>query len=482
MVEVDLKVLTEQWLAIQDRNERNSFYDEAVFPAIKQVVVAREQAELPVPYTHLILPVGLSPEPLILSILILRPEKVYLLYTRASERYLDRIFQETGLRLSQVDKDEVDETNVPDIYQKVKAIYTHWGRPDRIAVDVSGGKKSMVGGCALAGALIGARLFYMDSDFLQEFRKPSPGSERLAILSNPYDVFGDLELERAKALFHELDFAGAKRLLGELAARSSTPEQYTARAMLCEAYAAWDDWDITSAHERLSQVIGAVEKFARRDTDTPLAFAISSLRQQLDVLERLKQAQALLAKSESELDALRTPKFFQPMLGSLRATALRQEQRGKRDVAALLWYRTIEFLSQQRLSSYNLRSGQIDYTQVAGGASAELLERYQKAFKTDDKKGKTKLPEVLPDEVDLTKGYAFLQALGDEFAQKVHFGKIRSKVNARNKGVFAHGFVPLSQTDYEDFKSLALDLLGEFRALAHDYADDWNNCEFIEAL
>ena len=36
-----------------------------------------------------------------MSILILRPEKVYLLYTRESEKYLDRVVRAAGLRLSQ---------------------------------------------------------------------------------------------------------------------------------------------------------------------------------------------------------------------------------------------------------------------------------------------------------------------------------------------------------------------------------------------
>jgi hypothetical protein len=138
MSEVSLKQLSEQWKSI-DENTRERFYEEKLFPAIKNVVVAREQSNYPNPYTHLILPVGFSPEPLILSILILRPTKVYFLYTHDSGKYLDRIVSESGLMISQIDKDEILETNVPEIYQKVKAIYEKWGKPSRIAVDGSSG-------------------------------------------------------------------------------------------------------------------------------------------------------------------------------------------------------------------------------------------------------------------------------------------------------------------------------------------------------
>ena len=79
MSELNLESLMQQWHSIKDRDERNRFYDEQVFPVLLQTVIPREQKRYPEPYTHLILPVGLSPEPLIISILILRPKKVYFL-------------------------------------------------------------------------------------------------------------------------------------------------------------------------------------------------------------------------------------------------------------------------------------------------------------------------------------------------------------------------------------------------------------------
>ena len=250
VVDDELNSLTQRWKEIDDDIQREEFYDNSVFPPVRKVIRERERGKYP-PLTHLILTVGLSPEPLILSIDILRPERVCFLYTPASQPFLERVIKETGLTFVQVVSFEVDETQVPQIYLQVKEIYKRWGKPADIAVDISGGKKSMVGGCALAASFIGARLFYIDSEFT-DFKKPEPGSERLCLLDDPYVVFGDLDMERARTLFKELDFSAASRLLKTLNERTPTPDRYyTAYAHLCEAYAAWDSWEIELAHQKI---------------------------------------------------------------------------------------------------------------------------------------------------------------------------------------------------------------------------------------
>lgn len=480
MNEVEFKSLVQQWQSLKERNERDRFYEEKVFPLVMQSVVSRERLEHPQPYTHLILPVGLSPEPLILSIRILLPERIYLLYTKVSEQYLDRIVRDADLRISQVDKDEISDTNVPEIYQKVKAIYEKWGKPERVAVDISGGKKSMVGGCALAGSLIGARLFYVDSKFNREFGKPDPGSERLVILENPYDVFGDLELERAKELFAQKDFVGAQSLLEQLQQETSTPELYKALTLICEAYSGWDDWKIEHALEKMRQTVDTIKRYARLSSDTPLAHWLPRLQAQVHVLERLEEALRILDdKSRAELEVLAQPKLYLPMMATLRAGAIRQEQRGKLDVAALLWYRLIELLSQQRLSCYGLKTSSPEYA-LTGIDETELLSKYQAVSRT--LKVSTTGLLGLPRQISLIDGYILLKALDDPFVRKQDLQAIRGKVDARNKGIFAHGFKPLDQKSYNDFKDLAEKLLAAFRAVEPDQDFCWDDCLFVEAL
>lgn len=483
--ESDLLNLAQEWQALADDTVRSRFYDEQVFPAVCAVVIPREQGNHPDPYTHLILPVGLQPEPLILSILILRPQHVYFLYTTDSEKYLDRIFRDSGLTLSQVKSDLIDETNVPDIYRKVKETYERWGRPKRVAVDISGGKKSMTGGCALAGAMIGAHLFYMDSRFETRLRKPVPGTEHLAVLNNPYDVFGDLEFERAQALFAKLDFVSASALLSDLQRKTSTPEQYEARALLCQAYAAWDDWRIPEAAGYLGRTLDTIRRYQRLTSDTALVGQLPFLETQYQILLRLQKALELnLVDAHQEAQLLTDPALYQPLVGTLRAGAVRQAKRGKLDVATLLWYRIIELLSQRRLSQYGLRTSAPDYSRASTSQEA-LLARYQQAYAENagGKKNDTlQLPTALPEDLALLDGYLMLKALGDPFVQNLHIGKIRSSIQVRNRGIFAHGFKPLSEKDYTDFSNLAEQLLEAFKRAETTHADDWQNCAFIETL
>jgi len=482
MTQLDLQSLTQEWHSILDKDERNSFYDQEIFPVLLQVLIPREQKRYPEPYTHLILPVGLSPEPLIISILILRPEKVYFLYTKASGDYLDRIAKDTNLRISQISQDEISDTNVPEIYQKVKAIYEKWEKPERVAVDISGGKKSMVGGCALAGSFIGARLFYIDSKFNPEFKKPDPGSERLMILDNPYDVFGDLKLEQAKQLFKQIDYVGSQRILKELEQETSNPQLYHAHSLLCQAYSAWDDWNIDKALEVMNQTIEVIKRYARSDYNTPLNNQISYLQRQLFILEKLKEASNLISSSESELSVLTDYKLYLPMMGTLNAGAIRQEKRGKLDVSALLWYRLIELLSQQRLICYGLITSAPDYSCTKYNKS-ELLSKYKLVLpKIFGSKKDIRFISDLPDNISLIQGYMLLHVLEDPLVQGQNLRGINGNIEARNKGIFAHGFKPLSQKGYNDFKELAENLVMAFKNIDKTNQEIWDDCHFIATI
>ena len=483
-IEPKLQSLTEQWRSIEDSNERERFYYAEVFPVVKEIVIPREQTRFTETFPHLIITVGLSPAPLILSIKILRPEKVYFIYTPGSGQFLDQIFSQAGLSISQVEKDEIEDTNIPDIYKKVNDMYIKWGQPDKIIVDISGGKKSMTGACALAAAMIGARLAYMDSHYVYD--KPQPGSEHLVILDNPYDVFGDLKFHRVEALFIQQDFVGAQRLLQELQEATSTPQLYEARALLCEAYAAWDDWQIESAITKLEEAIQKIKKYSALDRHTPLLGQQPRLQEQLYVLKNLKQAQDKMMQSHSsELEMLQERSLYGPMLGTLRAGALRQEQRGKYDVAILMWYRLIEFLNQQRLSKYGLRTSEPAYEQTILDRD-ELQRKYKEILKKIGKgKGKPHLAseETLPKNIDLICGYTLLKAIGDPLTNTTDLGEMVGKVNARNDSIFAHGFTPTDQKKYENFKNLALKLLNHFINLEETITqDDLDICEFLPTL
>ena len=65
-----------------------------------------------------------------------------------------------------------------------------------MCVDISGGKKSMTGGAAIAAAFLDLDVFYNDyAKYDAKLRMPAPGSEFLHQLENPFEISQDV-LER----------------------------------------------------------------------------------------------------------------------------------------------------------------------------------------------------------------------------------------------------------------------------------------------
>lgn len=187
MHEIDDK-LVEQWKNMPRNKAANDFYDQNIFPSVKDVFISKHRPEKD--YDGLILTVGFSPEPLILSIHAIQPTRIGLLYTPETEKLLERIQTETEVICSKVDLREIDATNPNGIYESIWELRfsENWQEFKNIAVDITGGKNSMAAGAALAAAVIPADIYYVDTtNYLPELRVPEPGSEYLKRLESPFE-------------------------------------------------------------------------------------------------------------------------------------------------------------------------------------------------------------------------------------------------------------------------------------------------------
>ena len=348
-----------------------AFYDEHIFPFVKEVFLSKPKNRSEKQYDALILTVGLSPEPLILSILAIKPNRVGLLYTPETEKFLPRIQKETGLTLDQLDKREIDGSNVIEMYEAIMALYTDWSNPVNIAVDITGGKKSMVSGAAMAGAVLGADIYYVDTDsFNRELNKPEPGTEHLNLLENPYAIFGDLEVEKARDLYNRHDYAGAQRIFNQLETEVGDPNQtvvYKAYGCLCAAYEAWDNLDIGKAKSFLNQLLKILNQY-------PRVTGLSQLHESQSLLEKQEQALVLLLTFlKDQQRALAASDGFH-FAFTLYHNARRREAQGKLDIACLILYRLLEWIGQHRLNQYRIETRVPDYSQFNEN---ELFNRYR---------------------------------------------------------------------------------------------------------
>ena len=195
---------------------------------------------------YLIMSVGTSYEPLVLDIQLLQPRRILFLYTERTECILEKIVKYCQLDAMRYAKREVNETDPLDIYREIKAAYLKWSRPDKMYIDFTGGTKSMSVAAAMAGAVINVQLIYIGTmHYLTDFRKPEPGSETLYYISNPVEIFGDLEIEKAFALFDKFNYAGARKKLEELKESVPTPDIRQQLSFVYDLALAYEHWGCT---------------------------------------------------------------------------------------------------------------------------------------------------------------------------------------------------------------------------------------------
>ncbi|UWV47669.1 TIGR02710 family CRISPR-associated CARF protein [Acetivibrio thermocellus] len=429
----------------------------------------------------MVLTLGTSYEPLVLSISVLKPEKVLILYTDKSHHLLDDVIEFTKLKPSQYVATDVDAENPLQLYRKIKDVYEKWGRPRNIYVDFTGGTKSMAAGCAMAGSAIGAKLIYIAGNFLTDLRKPEPGSEKLCYIDDPYTVFGDLEREQAISLFNKMDYVSAYRIFEELEQRVPGTKEYSALKYISKAYNAWDSLDISGAADNLSKCYEIVVTEGKIDKSFVLNSHIEKLEKQLGVIRVLEKIHC------SEEAAKNKSVIFDNigyLIANLYQNAMRREKQEKYEMASLLLYRILEIVEQKRLWNYGVDTSDADFTKLCEDEKV-LLEKANKIIRSV--KGFNEWKQ-LDKKISLLAGYILLAAVGDDIIKTKKPGKeidsinrLRNKVEARNNSIFAHGYEFISKEKYNEFKKVVEDYMNLLCSIEGiDKEELFDSCEFIK--
>jgi CRISPR-associated protein (TIGR02710 family) len=341
------------------------------------------------------------------------------------------------------------------VYHGIKQVLEHWHDvpPTAIAVDVTGGFALMSVGIAKAAHVLRLTTIYILSDFNQETNRVIPGTQRLEFPPDPYTVFGDLEAAEARRLYRAHDYAGAQRIFADLSQRVPAPnnQPYRAYALLAQAYAAWDVFAWDNAAAALAALL-----------ESPFPSDLEAVRPQLQdqhtVLQQLTMDTDRWEKKPT-LKLLQDQTSVLPLLGSLYANAQRREAQGRYDVAALFSYRCLELMSQHRLATWGLLTDQPDYRPLRRRIP-DLDERYRGVEERlfDHSRG---LPHWKSG-ISLFNGYMLLDALHDPLVQAVALEQIRERTRVRNQSMLAHGFRLITQTEYEQFRTVVDEILDRF--------------------
>lgn len=340
----------------------------------------------------------------------------------------------------------------------------------------------MSAAAAMAGAMINVQLLYVGSnEYLPDFRKPKPGSETLFYITNPLEVFGDLEIEKAFTLFSQYNYAGAREKLAELKENIPDPnirQQLNFVYLLANVYEAWDALDFPRAYAYITRLNRELKRDRRMHGQFLMMDMVELLEEQERILEPLNELSVLI-RDKKQMQILTSSRHMVPLMFTMLQNAAIREAQEKYDMATLLLYRLLEMIEQRRLARYNLYVSKMDYLQIrpdrekhpewAGLEAKELLgiikERYSDIkAKIFGKTGNAYMAE----QVSLLDGFMILAALDDEISSggsgnpTDKLKRIRSMVYLRNNSIFAHGLGPVGKENFEKFKMFVTELFREF--------------------
>ncbi|MBP3195940.1 MAG: TIGR02710 family CRISPR-associated protein [Butyrivibrio sp.] len=480
---------TNEWMQLErktlaQRKRADEYYDTQLMKLIEEDFIKRNKTKIIEPVDYIIVSVGTSYEPIVLSISLFKPQKILFLYTEVSKDILDKVVSYTGLKTSTYEKKKVSEVSPTDIYQEIKEAYISWGKPKRLYIDFTGGTKAMSAAAALAGAIVDVQMIYVASnDYLADFRKPRPGSEVIVYIENPISVFGDMEVEKADELFHEHNFSGAKEkyeVLKEMIPDPMRRQDLAFKYLLSAVYEEWDSLNFARANNLMNELVKQIKRDGRNYPNHPVVANSLQITKQAKALSNLSRIQELTERKKSK-DILIDKDVVFPLMFTMYMNAVTRENQGKLDMSTLLFYRLLELVEQRRLASHNLFVFDMNYTDFTyeKGICPELIGLYERervewlrreVFEIRKGLFKGKVSEYLPNPVSLLDGFIILSALRDSIVFEAERDRLcilkqmRSKVFLRNNSIFAHGLGPVSENDYLKFKMF---VIGLFKGLCY---------------
>lgn len=471
--------------------EAGEYYDQHILPRVKKEFIANNSPRQK--YDGLILTVGGSPEPVILSICAIKSKKIGLICTEGRKKSIDRIVKETHLQASDLVSSgcEVDGSNTIEIYKAIMDFYAKWNEPKKIALGITGGTKVMSSAAAMAGAILGADIYYVHTETKNILNKPVPRSEYLRLLYNPYTVFGDFEAGKANQLFRRHDYAGAQGVFKELTEQISAPQKliiYQASGLLCEVYDAWDNFNVQHASRKLDDLLGHLTQFRMSAELNDFHEAKSRLQKQKEALDCLSSFVNNNTKAE-KLPCSVSDRFH--FAFTLYHNALRRAEQGKYDLACLLLYRLLEWIGQCLLDKYNINTDDSKHNYSAAGELCKpkktdkvILEHYIQKHKEEGEKRSYPERTSLPTgRIGLVDMYLLLHALNDDIVTDFPWGDFTQQIETRNKSIYIHGRRVRDNKAFQAFRKTVEGIFKKAQEIADINADAFNEQhKFIDPL
>jgi len=430
----EFEEIREKWLDLIKQTkvkEAGEIYWEKLFPTIEKRFLEKNQIKEE--YDWLILPVGLESSYYILLIKAINPKNVYILCTKEfkSLGLLDKVIEETNIKPSQliVDTLEYKEMDVAGVYEKIRKHLDIFSNK-KVILDLTRGKRVMSTGAGITGSFFGFDLVYIDEDWIDEVKRGIPGSERLVVVKNPFQVFGDLESQEAKKLFNHYNYGAALFFYKKLKEKVVDPREIEIKELLSESYLRWNSFNFKAALHKIKQL---TEKAGQYNIKTDPG-----------IIENLKTLEIL---NSADIDKPETldDEFNLHIIIDLYTNAMRKAEMGLFEDAISRLYRVLELISQYRLRKYGIETSKPDISKYSDQYKQIAKEIYN-------------FEKELPSEVGLKDGYLLLFILKDHIMDDQSVEDLRrmfGAIRARDTSIIAHGLKLAGEKSFINMNNLA---------------------------
>jgi CRISPR-associated protein (TIGR02710 family) len=418
-----------------------------------------------------------------------RAAQVVLLPSEATRSYAETVVEKLGLVRQNI-VPVGDGEDPAAVYRTVMDVWQRAGRPERVVIDLSGGFKTMSSAAAVAAFALGkGRCTYLATAQEKVDGKTVWFSSRVAQLSNPFEVFGDLERERAQQLAQAGSYAAASALYHELSERVGGP-RLVWRAELTGALEASAALRFAEAAAALRALHAHIVRDVKREPPLkhdPLAqtSALEWILARAAGLEAVAAVAGAAGKAEGKgkaggkdkgaddptrsLVALQADGFLH-FIAELLLLAAQRTATAELDFAGLYAYRALEAIPQRRLARLGHDPGNIDWAAIFAGMGAHT-EAEQDALAAK-LLGKVARAADLRSEVDRAMSVALLhKLLEDPLYKGEGIDKLNNIAAGRNKSILAHGLQQVTEGAVQSMAATAERLFRRMCALEDRDAD-----------
>lgn len=427
----------QKWMDLQnagDSSKAEDFYYTYLFPEVRKKFKKNSQQHSG-KYKYLISLVGMSPQPVILTIDALQPKEILFLHTNESKNYIDFVVEHTGLRATQFNRVEVEGSQTEDVYQAIREFLKRKSVKE-VAIDITGGKKAMVNGAAEAGGFLGCDVCYVDfGEYLERRRTPKPATEYLNFLKNPYNIFGEMEIREAVALYQKGNYPASSQILDNLKKKVAEIQKIDILLAIVNFHSHWEEYQFKDSLDTAKESLRLIRQYRT-------LYELEELvKVKIDLLEKLK-------KNKNFPEYLVLNHYF---------LSQRFFERQRYDFSVLLLYRMVELAFSIHLQSkYNIKSSDAEYK-----GYPQLIGQYNNLLVQAFGKKATRVQEM-PKKLGFMSSAIILKALNDDIIEGYDLSKVREKSDKRNQGILAHGITPNSKEDYQSMDSFFKKILNRF--------------------